>query len=239
MYGPGDSFLAIVLGKPFATRGHLSDKLQYRFDPDTDAISAPAFGGDINGIPVLKFRVSLKPAHEAEALSHQSEEEREQRDAKPIEPDVDRETGIRGLTLSGAFKTPITLETGSMGVVMDQARACMDELISARGFDAKAYHVLSRRAVPIDAQRWITNSDYPYAMLRASRSDVVYFRVTVGADGKPEACETLSEDSSTAFGQVICGVVMQRGNFLPALGADGKSTMSFWQGEVAFIVAEQ
>ncbi len=68
---------------------------------------------------------------------------------------------------------------------------------------------------------WFGDDDYPEEAKRANQSGAVRFDVTVSADGKPESCRILESSGSKALDDQTCAIVMERGQFDPALDRKG------------------
>jgi protein TonB len=77
-------------------------------------------------------------------------------------------------------------------------------------------------AVPASLVRGIGGRDYP-AAVRASwpRGGTVYLRLRIEANGRPSRCDVMRSFGSPSIDQWTCSLVMQRGQFRPALDARG------------------
>ena len=77
-------------------------------------------------------------------------------------------------------------------------------------------------AVPVALVRGISGRDYP-AAVRASwpRGGIVFLRLRIEANGRPSRCDVMRGFGSPSIDQWTCSLVMQRGQFRPALDARG------------------
>src|SRR4249919_414049 len=85
-------------------------------------------------------------------------------------------------------------------------------------------------AVPVALVRGISGRDYPEAV-RASwpRGGIVFLRLRIEANGRPSRCDVMRGFGSPSIDQWTCALVMQRGQFRPALDARGVP-VSAWFG---------
>jgi protein TonB len=82
--------------------------------------------------------------------------------------------------------------------------------------------------VPIEAQNWITDADYPRAALRPPRQGDVAFRVTVDARGRVADCAVTASSGTAILDARVCELLHLRGHFAPARDADGRPVPSQW-----------
>lgn len=78
-------------------------------------------------------------------------------------------------------------------------------------------------AVPVRLVRGISGRDYPSA-IRASwpRGGAIFLRLRVEANGRPSRCDVMRGFGNSQADQLTCALVMQRGQFRPALDASGR-----------------
>lgn len=92
-------------------------------------------------------------------------------------------------------------------------------------------------AVPMGSPGWwATSGDYPREALQKKLEGTAGFRVTVGPDGKPSACEIVASSGVAAFDEVTCSVVMTRAKFYPARDAKGKVTEGVYSNAIRWIL---
>jgi hypothetical protein len=153
----------------------------------------------------------------------------------PQKVDRTAEAAITQLRIGGPVSHAMVFRLGPMDKPMDAMRTCLDELLTHWGIDAAAHHRLRRRATPAgDPAGWLGPNDYPAEMLRRNRSGVVHFRLMVGVDGKPTACDVQTGGSD--FDKTTCALLMKRARFLPALDSEGKAIASYYANAVRWLV---
>lgn len=98
--------------------------------------------------------------------------------------------------------------------------------------------VVSRaRAVePRDMERWARRigSDYPSRALQREEQGTVGFRVTVGTNGRVEACEVTSSSGSSDLDRAACQGMRRFARFDPALNDAGEPIVSTWSSSLAY-----
>jgi protein TonB len=82
--------------------------------------------------------------------------------------------------------------------------------------------------VPIEAQNWITDADYPRAALRPPRQGDVAFQVTVDAKGRVADCAVTASSGTAILDARVCELLHLRGHFVPARDADRRPVPSQW-----------
>jgi len=85
-------------------------------------------------------------------------------------------------------------------------------------------------AVPVRLVRGISSRDYPPA-IRSSwpRGGAIFLRLRVEANGRPSKCDVMRGFGNREADQWTCSLIMQRGQFRPALDAAGRP-VSAWFG---------
>ena len=77
-------------------------------------------------------------------------------------------------------------------------------------------------AVPPRLVRGITARDYPPAIMRAwPRGGVIFLRLRIEANGRPSRCDVMRGFGYSDADRWTCSLVMQRGQFRPAVDARG------------------
>lgn len=85
-------------------------------------------------------------------------------------------------------------------------------------------------AVPPRLVRGITARDYPPAIMRSwPRGGTIFLRLRIEANGRPSSCDVMRGFGSPEADQWTCSLVMQRGQFRPAVDARG-NPVAAWFG---------
>jgi len=128
-------------------------------------------------------------------------------------------------------------QTGPLDKPFEALRKCTDNLVATWGLDPKQQATLSKRAKPLTRpSRWLASNDYPAAMLNLGKQAQVNFRLAVGAEGAPTACEVQSSYNDKKFDEVTCAILMRRARFSPALDATGVPVPSYYLNTVRWIM---
>jgi TonB family protein len=72
-------------------------------------------------------------------------------------------------------------------------------------------------ATAIDPASWFSPDDYPLEAQIAGIEGQSGFEVDVDAQGRPTACRITSPSGSTALDKATCNIVLERGQFKPAM----------------------
>jgi protein TonB len=95
------------------------------------------------------------------------------------------------------------------------------------------------RIVPPQRARANLNSyfsadDYPAAALRGNDQGTTGFSLTIGANGRVEACTVTSSSGSSALDQATCRILRSRARYTPARDQSGNPTSGRDSGRVTW-----
>ena len=76
--------------------------------------------------------------------------------------------------------------------------------------------------VPLNAERWIQESDYPDEARRHGQQGKVYYLALVDRNGKVDRCEIENSSSSETLDNATCSLIKERAVFEPARNSEGK-----------------
>lgn len=79
---------------------------------------------------------------------------------------------------------------------------------------------------------WANTNDYPSRALQQEREGTTGFRVTVGPDGKVQACQITSSSGHADLDDATCKNVTRRARFEPALDSNGSPTSGSYSNRV-------
>lgn len=68
----------------------------------------------------------------------------------------------------------------------------------------------------------VTPEDYPASALSRNEQGTVYFRLTIGTDGRVKDCQITRSSGYRDLDESTCRIMMERARFKPALGRDGQ-----------------
>lgn len=143
--------------------------------------------------------------------------------------------GINAIEFNEGLLNPVRLETGSLRGAMEALQACTDDLLLSWGLDWEKHQTMTRRAAPAGpAFEWIPAGVVGFQDFAAFGGARNPFRVMVGADGKPTACQAHWVSLDARKNEQVCQGIMQNGNFLPALDAAGEPMASYWMVDYMF-----
>lgn len=234
-YGPDERFRLILAGKPVRTavdKGTAS----IRFGPNEGEQKLDFYQGNLGEYPALIFHspTRLAPPTAAEqALIVNRKKGDEWIELAPV--DGARMAAIRTLMIGKPFRRDMVLETGTMRKPMEALNKCVDDLMTTWGIDVERHKMLSRGVEPLTSpEKWIVSGDYPMNMISSGQPAIVEFRLSVGADGVPASCHIQSTTRPKEFDKAVCGSLMRRAKFKPAIDAQGQPLASFYRNSVRF-----
>lgn len=101
-------------------------------------------------------------------------------------------------------------------------RKCGRDVLRNWGIDPDVQETLQRLPTEIGGrQSWFRPSDYPRAELRSGVTGATIARLTIGTDGRVEACIAVESSGNTALDRRTCEVLRERGRYQPALDRNG------------------
>lgn len=77
-------------------------------------------------------------------------------------------------------------------------------------------------------ERWISSA--PFAGIEHLPEGEVRYRLQVGPDGRPTACDIVETSGSRLLDQEVCKLLMRRARFHPATNAQGEPVAGQWSG---------
>jgi hypothetical protein len=233
-FGPGDNFRLTLAGRMFNRPVNGSVALQ--FGPSEAEQQVEYFAGDLgNNMPALVMakNIRIAPPTDAEASALKKAKMPEMVDMVPI--GAVREAAITYLQIGKPLKQPVILELGKMDAPMAALSKCVDDLMAGWGIDVAKHKALKKRALPSnDPQLWLTNSDYPRGMLASGQPALIEFRLDLDDGGKVTGCHIQESTRPKDFDNAVCGTLMRRAKFTPAIDAGGRPLRSYWKSTVRF-----
>jgi hypothetical protein len=94
---------------------------------------------------------------------------------------------------------------------------------------------------PLNKHAWITSDDYPSRALRDELQGTVAYTLTVGVNGRVQACEMTRNENPTIMTSVndvpelnnaTCRNITRRARFIPATDAEGRPLLANYSGRV-------
>lgn len=94
----------------------------------------------------------------------------------------------------------------------------------------------ARAVQPRDLARWANRigSDYPRRAAQRGEQGTVGFRVTVGPNGRVEACDITSSSGSVDLDRAACQGVTRYARFNPALNDAGEPIAASWSSAITY-----
>lgn len=150
-----------------------------------------------------------------------------------------REAAIDHISFSKGLDDPLTLATGSLGEPLAAMRKCANDLVQYLGVSDGPNPNLSKAAQPKGSPgTWVTDQDYPTAMINRDEEGVVQFRLTVDGRGKPTSCHIARSTRPQVFDDIVCLALLKRAEFTPALDLEGKPVASYYRSAVRFSIPD-
>ena len=99
---------------------------------------------------------------------------------------------------------------------------------------------LARAASPNNLNRWAARiqGDYPSSALRREEQGTVTMRITVGANGRVEACAVTGSSGSSALDQAACRGMQRYARYNPALNAAGDEISSTTTQSIRYVLPD-
>lgn len=85
---------------------------------------------------------------------------------------------------------------------------------------------------------WVSRKDYPARAIREEWTGVTHFRVTVGIDGRVNACEVIDGSGHAELDRVACDRVSHRARFDPARDDTGATVPGTYQSAIRWQLTE-
>ena len=127
------------------------------------------------------------------------------------------------IRLAGGGK-PVTLPITAADKAMVAVRQCVDSKLPEWGVDAKAFDALRKPPTDIEGASWISYTDYPADAADNNQMGTVIARMSMDATGRVTACNVVVSSGTRSLDDATCRAALKRGQFHPAIGADGAPT---------------
>ncbi|MEZ5734701.1 MAG: energy transducer TonB [Novosphingobium sp.] len=85
---------------------------------------------------------------------------------------------------------------------------------------------------------WVSTNDYPSRDLREGNQGLVRYSLTIGADGKVEACTVTQSSGFRGLDEATCKHVSRRARFRPATDGNGEKVTGSYAGSVRWVIPE-
>ena len=154
---------------------------------------------------------------------------------RPYTRDGEKAAGanVTGLLLQQGVTRPIRIETGSMEAPIAALQACADDMLNVWGLDVEAHQSLQRPALPAGPTAgWIQSNTVPFSEFTKLSGGNNEFRVMVDASGSPTSCHVHNATLEEAANDDVCNLILENGEFMPALDSSGQPIDSYWMTNV-------
>jgi TonB family protein len=78
----------------------------------------------------------------------------------------------------------------------------------------------------------LIEEDYPAAAARAGQLGTVYFRLSIGLDGRVHGCAVTKSSGSALLDSATCGLMVRRTRFTPATDPQGAPRSDEYDGQI-------
>jgi hypothetical protein len=233
-FGPGEHFRMTLAGKPVKT-SIVDGEVTIQFGPAEAEQKVGFYKGDLGKEPALLLQAQTRLAAPtpAEQAAIDKAPKGEWVELAPIAPE--RQSAIRTLTIGKPLRRAVVLETGPMRKPMEAMSTCIDSMLASWGIDVERHKKLTRAVEPASSPGdWVISRDYPVKMLSAGQPAIVEFRLSVDAQGNPTSCFIQLTSRPKEFDKAVCGALMKRARFIPALDEAGEPIASYYRNTVHF-----
>lgn len=146
---------------------------------------------------------------------------------KPLLPLPPRDPGLTVLPIEGLLPPSKPLPAGGEAIFIPPISTPTASLVRPKV------------AVPVgDPGRWATTEDYPAAELRREIQGTARFRVSVGTDGRVQACEIVASSGSPGLDKATCDHVSRRARFKPATDESGAKVTGSYSNAVSWVIPD-
>jgi hypothetical protein len=236
-FGPGEYYRITIAGKPVKSPKHAGE-VSIQFGPSEKEQQLGFYRGTFGQDPALVFQslARLAPPTAEEQAAINKAKKGEWIEIVPITPE--RYGAVRTLIIGKPLSRTVILETGPMRKVVDAMATCVDELMASWGIDVARHKKLTRAVQPLTLpQKWMSSNDYPTKMLSAGQPAIVDYRLSVDVEGNPVSCFIQLTTRPKEFDNAVCGSLMKRARFKPALDEEGKPLASYYINTVRFVLS--
>ena len=124
----------------------------------------------------------------------------------------------------------VTFATGPLTEAASTLNDCTAQIMRSWGLDPALQYGLQRAAAPADTDRLMKQLRIAYTRpaLRTLQQGTIDLVVFTDAAGKASDCRMLVATGYAELDKAMCAAAMKE-RFVPALGADGQATASFWR----------
>jgi hypothetical protein len=229
-YGPHDVYRMVFGGETM--RPLAKSELKLRFGP-TEAVQ-PKIGFHQAKLADGMFALALWSALRMEAQPDDPDMALSGKISQPLS--AERQKAVTHLRIESGKAQPIILATGAMDKPLVALQKCVDDMVSYWGIDVAAHKTLQSAAYPkVSPVNWVNTNSYPDKMLAEGQSAIVEFRLDIGETGAVTGCHIQATTRPKEFDDAVCGSLMRKGKFNPAIDAGGKPIRSYYRSSVTFV----
>ncbi|MFC4291241.1 energy transducer TonB [Sphingorhabdus arenilitoris] len=234
-YAPGDTFKLTIAGKPVKLSS-AQKPVHFQFGPTEADQEKGFFIGELgkgNPAIIVAGGMLIGPLPGPKIDTYRSSNDGSPQTEKAFPSD--RYAAVQQLVIGKPLRQSVILRTGPLDKAFAAMDQCIDNLITYWGIDPEKHRTLTRYAVPAsNPGNWVRADDYPRDMLFSGQAAIVEFRLNVGSDGQPSACNIQATTRPKEFDDAVCKSLMKRASFEPALDSAGQPMNSFWTNTVIF-----
>jgi len=137
--------------------------------------------------------------------------------------------GINAIEITSGLIEPVRFETGGLKAPIGVLQSCADDLLKVWGLDPAQHQTMTRPAQPSgDASKWLPTGTIGFGDFGKLGGSANQIRVLVSAEGKPTACAVHWASLEQKTNDTICKSIMDKGQFFPAMNAQGQPMASYW-----------
>jgi TonB family protein len=120
--------------------------------------------------------------------------------------------------------TPLSIPVPAADKAMAALQGCIDDALREWGIDPKAFAELRKPPTIMDDNLILAGDDYPRDAFDNNVTGTVVMRLHVDATGRVQDCAVVVSSGSKLLDNPTCILMLKKGRFDPAIGADGKPT---------------
>ncbi|MBX7541457.1 energy transducer TonB [Qipengyuania sphaerica] len=149
----------------------------------------------------------------------------------------ERFTNVETLTIAQEDAEKAVLKLPSLHKALEALNLCSEDFITYWGLDLEQHRSMQRGPKWTNSQRVVRRiaANYPSAALRKGEQGSVRFLLIIDETGQVEECRQSNVTLLDKLESPACKI-MRRGEFEPALDADGNPMRSYYASQIRYVL---
>ena len=135
---------------------------------------------------------------------------------------IDRVRSAKWITITHSKLGSHRFALGSDGFPLSAIRECEDLELHKLGINPTLWRARAAPEPLVSSGMLVSGADYTPLMIRRNLGGTVPVLLTIGTNGRVQACKPLTADAHQELKDVTCRLMKQRARFRPAVDPNGK-----------------